>query len=56
MLAKGCFCENPEKMPREPKHDIDTILKLCDAYCDIMEEQWSVTTYVVMQSEKCDVV
>lgn len=39
MLAKGCLCANPDKPSSE---DLDIIKKFCHAYCNIMEDQWSV--------------
>ena len=38
-LAKGCLCANPDRPPSELRHALETIVKLCPAYCKVMKDK-----------------
>ena len=38
-LAMGCLCANPKNPPLKLKQDLETVVKFCPAYCQIMEDK-----------------
>jgi len=44
-LAKGCLCANPDKPSAEFRRALETIVKFCPAYYQVMQDKRSVILY-----------